>query len=250
MEKKDTVTSRSDSKEQHIQKLKMQARRHKEMCRKWFRILQGQNRFLLREDFISLNSIDEGAFERAFIELFGKEFSTFKRIFSQSMDKLEEELTKEKLHENDSKTALTALMTPFQSFFHFGWPMYTTFKTRDDFRKYTGKDIQLFKDSKIRDIDAMEMHLIRAILLEHVIEKRLKLHKALDARLVVTESSGTKSDKQDTSSISGNDTTNAVDADIKPVNDKELMAEDIVQRQDKSPLLGLSSDNKTTEFSI
>ncbi|GJY90002.1 hypothetical protein Tco_0505198 [Tanacetum coccineum] len=47
---------------------------------------------------------------------------------------------------------------------------------------------------------------------------------ALVAGLVVTESSGTKSDKQDTSSRSGND-IDADDADIKPVYDEERMAE-------------------------
>ncbi|GJT68057.1 hypothetical protein Tco_1019537 [Tanacetum coccineum] len=49
--------------------------------------------------------------------------------------------------------------------------------------------------------------------------------KALDAYLVITESSGTKSDKQDTSSRSGNYTTHAVDADIRPINDQELFSE-------------------------
>ncbi|GJU71435.1 hypothetical protein Tco_1262840 [Tanacetum coccineum] len=48
--------------------------------------------------------------------------------------------------------------------------------------------------------------------------------KALDASLVVTKSSGTKSGKQDTSSRSGND-VDSDDADIKPVYDEEPMAE-------------------------
>ncbi|GKB84653.1 hypothetical protein Tco_0956925 [Tanacetum coccineum] len=48
--------------------------------------------------------------------------------------------------------------------------------------------------------------------------------KALDANLVVTESSGTESEKHDTNSRSGND-THAEDVDIKPANDKEPMAE-------------------------
>ncbi|GJV38016.1 hypothetical protein Tco_1410493 [Tanacetum coccineum] len=95
--------------------MQLQARSHKEMCVKWFRALQMNTRFLLREDFISLNSVDKGAFEQAFLQLFGEEFSTVKRIFSQNMDNLEEQLTKEKLHENDSNAALTTLMTPFQS---------------------------------------------------------------------------------------------------------------------------------------
>ncbi|GJU41237.1 hypothetical protein Tco_1194194 [Tanacetum coccineum] len=113
VEKKDTVTSCFDSKEQHMQQLQMQASRQKEMCIKLFRSFQANTIFLLREDFISLNSNDECAFERVFLELFGNEFSTIKRMFSQNMDKLEEQLTNEKLHENDSKIALTALMTPF-----------------------------------------------------------------------------------------------------------------------------------------
>ncbi|GJR19812.1 hypothetical protein Tco_0968339 [Tanacetum coccineum] len=48
--------------------------------------------------------------------------------------------------------------------------------------------------------------------------------KALDASLVVTESSGTESDKQDTSSRSGND-TDALDADIRLVSNEEPRAE-------------------------
>ncbi|GJU41924.1 hypothetical protein Tco_1194881 [Tanacetum coccineum] len=54
---------------------------------------------------------------------------------------------------------------------------------------------------------------------------KVNMGKALDVGLVVTESSGTKSDKQDTSSISGNDTTHAVDAYIRPGNDQEPLAE-------------------------
>ncbi|GJV57861.1 hypothetical protein Tco_1458866 [Tanacetum coccineum] len=44
--------------------------------------------------------------------------------------------------------------------------------------------------------------------------------KALDVGSVITESSGTKSDKHDTSSSSGTYITHAVDADIRPVNDQ------------------------------
>ncbi|GJY01345.1 hypothetical protein Tco_0359497 [Tanacetum coccineum] len=54
---------------------------------------------------------------------------------------------------------------------------------------------------------------------------KVDMSKALDAGLVVTESSGTKSDKHDTSSISRNDTTHVVDEDIRPVNDQEPLAE-------------------------
>ncbi|GKB41996.1 hypothetical protein Tco_0886938 [Tanacetum coccineum] len=48
---------------------------------------------------------------------------------------------------------------------------------------------------------------------------------ALDVGLAVTESNGTNSYKQDTSSSSGNYITHVADADIRPVKDKEPMAE-------------------------
>ncbi|GJU95669.1 hypothetical protein Tco_1320425 [Tanacetum coccineum] len=64
-----------------------------------------------------------------------------------------------------------------------------------------------------------------AILHEHEIEQSLKMQdgkvdigKALDVGLVLTESSRTESDKQDTSSRSGNHTTHVVDANIRPVD--------------------------------
>ncbi|GKG32368.1 hypothetical protein Tco_0429878, partial [Tanacetum coccineum] len=55
-------------------------------------------------------------------------------------------------------------------------------------------------------------------------EGKVASSKALDAGLIVTECSGTKSDKQDTSSRSGND-TNTEDADIRPVNYQVPLAE-------------------------
>ncbi|GJT55122.1 retrovirus-related pol polyprotein from transposon TNT 1-94 [Tanacetum coccineum] len=58
----------------------------------------------------------------------------------------------------------------------------------------------------------------------HSKERMVDSEKILDANLVVTKSSGTESEKHVTSSRSGND-THVEDADIKPVNDKEAMAE-------------------------
>ncbi|GKA23887.1 hypothetical protein Tco_0709920 [Tanacetum coccineum] len=162
------------------------------------------------------------------------------------MDKLEEQLTKEKLHENDSKTALTALMTPFQMFFHLEWPMNTTFKSRDDFQKYMGYYTHIFKETMIRDITVIEKYLIEVILHEHEIQKRLELQsndvkinpvQALEASLVVTKSSGTMSENsssdttftrlesehtsfdKESSSSEGND----ADADIDPSYDSDIV---------------------------
>ncbi|GJV21309.1 hypothetical protein Tco_1370329 [Tanacetum coccineum] len=56
-------------------------------------------------------------------------------------------------------------------------------------------------------------------------EEKVDMREALDVGLVVTESSGTNPDKQDTSSSLENYTTHAVDANIRPVNDEEPFAE-------------------------
>ncbi|GKA16922.1 hypothetical protein Tco_0696759 [Tanacetum coccineum] len=56
------------------------------------------------------------------------------------------------------------------------------------------------------------------------IAEKVDTSKALDASLVDTESSGTESKEQDTSSRSGND-AHADDADIRPIYDEEPMAE-------------------------
>ncbi|GKC70503.1 hypothetical protein Tco_1116386 [Tanacetum coccineum] len=70
--------------------------------------------------------------------------------------------------------------------------------------------------------------------------------KALNVGLVVTESSWTEPEKHDTSSRSGNDSY-AEDADSKPVNDKEPMAdvylnaEDNVHANDNSMLSNSNS---------
>ncbi|GJW74057.1 hypothetical protein Tco_0133427 [Tanacetum coccineum] len=109
-------------------------------------------------------------------------------------------------------------------------------------------------------------------------ESKVDTGKALDAGLVVMESSETESEVQDTSSRSGND-TDTDDADIRPIYDEEPMAEvqltagcnifatgqkhieqpefnneggvDQYTRkcQVKGPMLDSSLDYKTTEFS-
>ncbi|GJR54840.1 hypothetical protein Tco_1405361 [Tanacetum coccineum] len=55
-------------------------------------------------------------------------------------------------------------------------------------------------------------------------ESKIDMGKAVDADLVITESSGTESEVQYYSSRSGND-TDADGADIRPIYDEEPMAE-------------------------
>ncbi|GJZ96065.1 hypothetical protein Tco_0668399 [Tanacetum coccineum] len=127
--------------------------------------------------------------------------------------------------------------------------------------EYTGIEVKHFKDT----------------LLQHI-ESKVDRGKALDAGLVVTESSVTESEVQDASSRSGND-TDTDDVDIRPIYDEEPMAEEQLtaecnifatgqqhteqpelnnkrgvdqytkQCQVKSLLLDPSLDNKTTKIS-
>ncbi|GJQ93174.1 hypothetical protein Tco_0004313 [Tanacetum coccineum] len=55
-------------------------------------------------------------------------------------------------------------------------------------------------------------------------ESKIGMGKAVDADLVITESSGTESEVQDDNNRSRND-TDADDADIRPIYDEEPMAE-------------------------
>ncbi|GKE42984.1 hypothetical protein Tco_1470268 [Tanacetum coccineum] len=73
-------------------------------------------------------------------------------------------------------------------------------------------------------------------------ESKVDTGKALDADLVVTESSGTESEVQDESNMSGND-TDTDDADIRPIYDEEPMAEYTEQCQIKSHMLDSSFEN-------
>ncbi|GKE05013.1 zf-CCHC domain-containing protein [Tanacetum coccineum] len=145
------------------------------------------------------------------------------------MDLLEKQLTKEILHEIDCKTALTELRTMFDNTF--------SSDLRPHLQNYTAFETIFVKDTIIGDMDFNKKYMLEIILHQQEMQKlmneqkqmqtqesKVDTGKALDADLVVTESSGTKSEVQDESNKSGND-TDTNDADIRPIYDEELMAE-------------------------
>ncbi|GJS66364.1 hypothetical protein Tco_0680928 [Tanacetum coccineum] len=101
------------------------------------------------------------------------------------------------------------------------------------------QDVQTFTGSMLLNLNQLEQQLDKEEFQEtgsmdalEVNERQMQSKegkvdssKALDASLVVTECSGTKLDKQDTSSSLGNYITHVVDADIRPVNDQVSFAE-------------------------
>ncbi|GJS22488.1 hypothetical protein Tco_0451120 [Tanacetum coccineum] len=79
------------------------------------------------------------------------------------------------------------------------------------------------QDVQINPVQAVDDSLVTK---SPTLEANLSMDvNALDVGLAVTESNGTNSYKQDTSSSSGNYITHVADADIRPVKDKEPMAE-------------------------
>nr|GEV06905.1 hypothetical protein [Tanacetum cinerariifolium] len=99
METKDTLSSCSDSDEQDMQ-----------LMLKRTKILKGS--FLnglsaLKSNFTRkhVQGITKSEFERAFSHIFGKDVDTFTKTFSQNMDTLEQQLTKETIIESNCQNA-------------------------------------------------------------------------------------------------------------------------------------------------
>ncbi|GJX75858.1 hypothetical protein Tco_0322669 [Tanacetum coccineum] len=109
--------------------------------------------------------------------------------------------------------------------------------TEEYFAKYTGIKVKQFRDELIQHMENVKKSVAERTCHQRQYERRvnkrqMQTHegkvdssKAFDASLVVTECSGTKLDKHDTSSSLGNYITHAVDADIRPVNDQVPFAE-------------------------
>nr|GEX62784.1 hypothetical protein [Tanacetum cinerariifolium] len=92
-----------------------------------------------------------------------------------------------------------------------------------------GQDLETFTGTMFLNMDQLEKQLDKdefqktgSMAYFKTIEEKVDTSKALDASLVDTKSSGTKSVEQDTSTRSGNDAH--ADADIRPIYDEEPMA--------------------------
>ncbi|GJR14764.1 hypothetical protein Tco_0797416 [Tanacetum coccineum] len=196
-----------------------QNKRHS-ICMTWFEQLETHlyDLYLLNSPYV----VD--AFKPAFRSFFGEEHQTFKLKMFHNLDQLRLQLERENLHGVNAKTCLQALRTQFKEFLaskgvnatdllNQGW--------QQDFEYFTRCESSAYRQSENHNAfskSEIETQMQRQ-------EEKVNMREAVDAGLVVTESSGTKPDKQDTSSSSGNYTTQAVDADIGPVNDEEPFAE-------------------------
>nr|GEW86915.1 hypothetical protein [Tanacetum cinerariifolium] len=108
--------------------------------------------------------------------------------------------------------------------------------TRKYFLAYTQTEVQQFCNTLIQHMKSVKKSIDERAMHKRDYDSRVNdrqmlkkegnidTSKALDASLVITESSETEFEKQDTNRRSGND-ADADDADIKPIYDKEPMAE-------------------------
>nr|GEV16078.1 serine/threonine protein kinase SRPK1 [Tanacetum cinerariifolium] len=107
------------------------------------------------------------------------------------------------------------------------------------FAKYTGIEVKQFRETLLQHMSNVKKSIAKRTRHQRQYNRRVKKRqmqmqdnkintgKALDANLVVTKSSGTKSEVQDESNRLGND-TNTDDADIRPIYNEEPMTEELV----------------------
>ncbi|GJW13331.1 hypothetical protein Tco_0017464 [Tanacetum coccineum] len=111
METKDTLSSCSYSDEQDMQQMLKQAKILKGGCLNGLSALKSNFTRILEQ------GITKSEFERAFSHIFGEDVDTFTRTFSQNMDTLEQQLTKETILESNCQNAFRVLKTQFEKIF-------------------------------------------------------------------------------------------------------------------------------------
>ncbi|GJY73284.1 hypothetical protein Tco_0477715 [Tanacetum coccineum] len=184
----------SATKDVHVIKYKMS--KAKERCMTYFRSLHSHLQVLLKED-LKGTRIEHG-FKRTFMSLFGQDADTFTSTMLLNVDQLQKQLDKEEKS-----------MAAFWVF-------------RDELIQHM-ENVKKSVAERTCHQRQYERRVNKRQMQTH--EGKVDSSKAFDVSLVVTECSGTKLDKHDTSSSSGNYITHAVDVDIRPVNDQVPSAE-------------------------
>ncbi|GJU24352.1 hypothetical protein Tco_1162973 [Tanacetum coccineum] len=232
METKDILSSCLKSEEQAIQQMQD---KEKESCMVFFRLLYSHLKVLSNND-LKATRTEEG-YKRAFATLFDQDVQTFTGIMFFNVDQLKRQLNKEAFQENGSMAAFRVLKTQFHLFINTRFSSdYDGEMISNYFLEYTRIEVQQFHDTLIQHMESVKKSIEERALHKReydsmVNERQLQTKegkvdtcKAFDVSLVITESSGTKFEKQDTHNKSVND-ADVDDANIKPIYDEEPMAE-------------------------
>ncbi|GJT91567.1 hypothetical protein Tco_1080412 [Tanacetum coccineum] len=155
-----------------------------------------------------------------------------------NIDQLQNQLDKDEFQEDKSMAAFWVLNNQFQKFIDWQHFLdYDSEMTEKLFAEYTGIQVKQFRETLLLHMANVKKSVAERTHHKRQYDRRMKERqmqsreskvvssKALDASLVVTECSGTKSDEHITSSSSGTYITHVVDADIRPVNDQVPSAE-------------------------
>ncbi|GJZ25126.1 gag-pol polyprotein [Tanacetum coccineum] len=212
----DTTFSKSvkesslDSATKDVHAIKYKMSKAKERCMEYFRPLHSHLHVLSKEDLKGTH-IEHG-FKRAFMSLFGQDHDTFTSTMFLNVDQLQKQLDKDDFQEDGS----------MEAFWYFV--------------EYTRIEVKHFRDTLLQHMGNVKKSVDEKTLHQrqydtrvnkrqmHTQESKIDTSKAVDADLIVTESSGTESEVQDDNSRSGND-IDADDTDIRPIYDEEPLAE-------------------------
>ncbi|GJV70147.1 hypothetical protein Tco_1485656 [Tanacetum coccineum] len=106
-----TLSSCSDSEEQDMQQMLKRAKILKGSC------LNGLSVIKSNFTWKHVQGVTKSEFGCAFSRIFGEDVDTFTRTFSQKMDTLEQQLTKETILESNCQNAFRVLKTQFEKIF-------------------------------------------------------------------------------------------------------------------------------------
>ncbi|GKD17390.1 hypothetical protein Tco_1206548, partial [Tanacetum coccineum] len=223
----------SETKDVHAIKYKMS--KAKERCMAYFQSLHSHLQVLSKDD-LKGTRIEHG-FKRAFMSLFGQDVDTFTSTMLLNVDQLQKQLDKDKFQEDRSMAAFWVGNNKFYKFINSKFTLdYDSQMTDKYFVEYTRIEVKHFRDILLQHMGNVKKSVAKRTRHQRqndrrvnkrqmqMQESKIDTSKAIDDDLVITESSGTKSEVQDDSSRSGND-TDADNADTRPIYDEKPMAE-------------------------
>ncbi|GJW39015.1 hypothetical protein Tco_0064860 [Tanacetum coccineum] len=153
MEKKDTLSSCSDS---EIQQMQLIQDKSKESCMVSFQRLHSHLKCLSNNDL--KGSRTEEGFKRAFATLFGQDLETFTGTMFLYMDQLQKQLDNEEFQEIGSMSAFKVLQTQFQMFIKSRFYLDDEYvdMIRNKFLQYTRLAIPEFRDTLIQHMESVK----------------------------------------------------------------------------------------------
>ncbi|GJV41213.1 retrovirus-related pol polyprotein from transposon TNT 1-94 [Tanacetum coccineum] len=167
---------------------------------------------VLSKEYLKSTRIEHG-FKRAFMSLFGQDGDTFTSTMLLHIDQLQKQLDKDEFQEDGSVEAFWTSTLPNTLESKLNSSEKTLLQNMGNVKKSV---TERTRHKRLYDRRVNKRHMQKQ-------ESKVDLGKALDAGLVVRESSGKEYGKQDTSSRLGND-TNTDDAYIRLIYDEEPMA--------------------------